>query len=363
MTSSTPAWLLYGANGYTGSLTARLAVARGMRPILAGRNAGAIRRLAQELGLEYRVFALTDTEPISRHLQGLAAVLHMAGPFSATSRLMHAACLQARVHYLDITGEIAAFEAVFACHAPAQHAGIVMLPGVGFDVVPSDCLAAMLKQRLPDATHLELAFSGTGRSSRGTIKTAIEALPGGGRVRRNGEITAVPFGWKTRMLPFPQGGKLGVSIPWGDVSTAFHTTGIPNICVYMAMPPALIGRMAWLNRIAPLTRPGLVQGLLKSIAAVRVTELTPAERRQCFSVIWGEVCNAAGRTVSGALTTPEGYTLTAEAALAALAAVLAGRVRAGAWTPAAALGADFVLTLPGVKLHDFTLGEPAGART
>ncbi|MDZ7265970.1 MAG: saccharopine dehydrogenase NADP-binding domain-containing protein [candidate division KSB1 bacterium] len=361
MTSATPAWLLYGANGYTGDLTARLAFARGLRPILAGRNAGAIRRLARELGLEYRIFTLNDSGMIHAHLQGLTAVLHMAGPFSATSQPMRAACLQARVHYLDITGEISVFEATFACHEQARQAGIVLLPGVGLDVVPSDCLAAMLKKRLPDATHLELAFGGTGRSSRGTIKTAIEALPGGSRVRHNGEIIAVPFGWQTRRLPFPQGSRMGISIPWGDVSTAFHTTGIPNICVYTAVPPALLGRLRWLNRIAPLTRPALVQWLLKAVAAAGTRELTPAERQQCFSVIWGEVRNAAGRTVSAALTTPEGYTFTAEAALAALAAVLAQRVRPGAWTPAAALGADFILTLPGVKLHDFTESGPAGA--
>ncbi|CAM4496393.1 MAG: hypothetical protein LEGION0403_FIIPPAGN_01689 [Legionella sp.] len=37
---------------------------------------------------------------------------------------------------------------------------------------------------------------------------------------------------KTRFIDFGKGEKLATTIPWGDVSTAFYTTGIPNIEVY-----------------------------------------------------------------------------------------------------------------------------------
>lgn len=351
-------WLLYGANGYTGKITARLAVERGFRPILAGRNAFAIPTLAHELGLEFRIFDLKDSAAIASHLHGVAAVLHMAGPFSATSQPMLAACLQAHVHYLDITGEIEVFEAAFECEAKAKQAGIVVMPGVGFDVVPTDCLAAMLKERLPDATHLELAFAGTGRSSKGTTRTAIEALPQGSRARIAGEITRVPFGWKTRTIAFQHAVRNCVTIPWGDVSTAYYTTGIPNICVYLAMPDTAIKRMRSLNRLAPLLGLKSVQKLLKSIAVRHVKELSTTERQQAFTDVWGEARNAAGKTVTGRLTTPEGYTLTAESALAAMQRILRGDILPGVWTPAKAFGASFVTTLPGVKLHSFgTTGD------
>lgn len=355
MTSS---WLLYGANGYTGKITARLAAARGFRPLLAGRNAAAISTLAHEFELEYRIFDLKDSAVLASHLHGVAAVLHMAGPFSATSKPMLEACLQAHVHYLDITGEIEVFEAAFGREAEAKQAGIVVMPGVGFDVVPTDCLAAMLKERLPDATHLELAFVGTGRSSKGTTKTAIEALPKGGRVRLSGKITHVPFGWKTREIRFPSANRTGVSIPWGDVSTAFHTTGIPNICVYTVLPMAVVNRIGLLNRFAPILGLKPAQSILKKVALSRVRELSETERQQAFTEVWGEVRNAQGKTVTGSLTTPEGYTLTAESSLAAMQRILRGDILPGVWTPAKAFGASFVTTLPGVKLHTFeTTGD------
>ena len=173
--------MIYGANGYTGRLLADLAVRRGFRPILAGRSVEKIRPLARERGMDHRAFSLDRPE-----LEGVAAVVHMAGPFSATSRPMVDACLAARVHYLDITGEIEVFEAVLSRDAEARAAGIVLLPGVGFDVVPTDCLAAMLHRRLPDATHLELAFDARGKASAGTAKTAVEGLANGGRARIDG---------------------------------------------------------------------------------------------------------------------------------------------------------------------------------
>src|SRR5580765_7458313 len=151
-------WMIYGANGYTGRLAARLAKDSKLSPVLAGRHAEHIRPLARELGLESRVFDLDDPAVATANLQGVAAVLHCAGPFSATSRPMLTACLRATTHYLDITGEIPVFEDIHSREREIIEAGIIAIPGVGFDVVPTDCLAAMLKRELPSATHLKLAF-------------------------------------------------------------------------------------------------------------------------------------------------------------------------------------------------------------
>src|SRR5437762_9987666 len=151
-----PAWLLYGANGYAGELAARRAVEGGERPVLAGRRAEEVGRLAGALGLEHRVFGLDDGAAVEKGLSGMAAVLHCAGPFSRTAMPMAEGCLRARAHYLDITGEIEVFEALAARGEEARQTGVSLLPGVGFDVVPSDCLAAHLHRRLPTATHLAL---------------------------------------------------------------------------------------------------------------------------------------------------------------------------------------------------------------
>ncbi|MES1210757.1 MAG: saccharopine dehydrogenase NADP-binding domain-containing protein, partial [Acidobacteriota bacterium] len=251
-------WMIYGATGYTGELAAREAVARGERPVLAGRNAEAVRILARELELDHRSFGLDDSAApgeLLRGIEGMTAVLHCAGPFVRTSRAMVLACLAARAHYLDITGEIAVFEKVLARGEEARQSGVALLPGVGFDVVPSDCLAARLAEALPDATELVLSFASDRASvSRGTMKTMIESLPHAGAIRRDGKIVPVPVAWDAREIDF--GGRLGkrwaMTIPWGDVSTAWHSTGIPNIRVYTGTPPKQIRRMRRLAPFLPL---------------------------------------------------------------------------------------------------------------
>ena len=199
-TGTNNAWLIYGANGYTGRIIAEEAVRRKMRPVLAGRDADAIRRMAADLDLPYLSFALENVQDISKALRGFNTVLHCAGPFVFTSRNMVDACLEMGVHFMDLSGEIKVMEAIYARHEEAKAHGIVLLPAAGFDVVPTDCLALMLKERLPTATHLQIAISGTIRQSPGTWKTTLETIPRGGKVRKNGEIVTVPHVWKKKKM-------------------------------------------------------------------------------------------------------------------------------------------------------------------
>jgi short subunit dehydrogenase-like uncharacterized protein len=135
-------WMIYGANGYTGHLVAVEARRRGLRPVLAGRRAGPIEMLAAELRMPARVFDLADARSAAAAVADMAVVAHCAGPFAATSAQMIDACLTSRTHYLDITGELEVFLAAQCRHADAQATGIVICPGVGFDVIPTDCVAA-----------------------------------------------------------------------------------------------------------------------------------------------------------------------------------------------------------------------------
>ncbi len=344
--------LIYGANGYTGALTARMAAARGQRPILAGRNAPEVERLARELGLPSRVFALDDPRKVDAGLEGVTVVLHCAGPFSRTAKPMAEACLRTQVHYLDITGEAEVFESLAARNAEARTAGVMLLPGSGFDVVPSDCLAAHLKRRLPTARRLTLGFQARGRLSRGTATTMAENFHRGGLMRRDGVLTRVPAAWKTRPIDFGRGPVTAMTIPWGDVSTAFHSTGIPDIEVYT--PASVSLRVAArLSRYArPLLASGPVQRFLKSRIRSGAPGPTDAERARGKCLLWGEVEDASGRRVVSRLRTPEGYTTTALAALAIVERVLAGGARPGFQTPSLAFGADFVLGLEGVTRTD-----------
>ena len=334
-------WLIYGANGYTGELIAREAVRRGQRPIVAGRNAEKIGALARELGCESRVFDLDRID-----LAGVDLVLHCAGPFVLTSAPMVDACLRAGAHYLDITGEIAVFEAIMERHAEAFARGVTLLPGVGFDVVPTDCLGAMLAGRLPGATELLLAFYSKGSAlSRGTTRTMIESIDEGGAIRRDGRIVRVPPAYDVRTIPFTCGARTAMTIPWGDVATAFYTTGIPNIRVYIAASPKAIARARRLRWLLPLLSPKPVRRLIQKFAAPRGG---PDEQKRAHGrvYLWGEVSNGTDSR-SMTMTTPEGYAFTVVSAVNAAERVLAG-TRPGAFTPAALLGPEFVSTVPGV---------------
>jgi short subunit dehydrogenase-like uncharacterized protein len=343
-------FLIYGANGYTGELITRFAVERGLRPILAGRNETAVSELAARHGLEYRVFSLEEREKIDAALKEVAMVLHCAGPFSITSGPMLEACLRNRRHYTDITGEIAVFEACAAGDARAQEAGIMIMPGVGFDVVPSDCLALHLKNRLPSATHLTLAWYGVGRISHGTQATMTMNIGRGGAVRRDGKITPVPAAWKTREIDFGETTKTAVTIPWGDVSTAYHSTGIPNIEVYSVVPPQAVKMMKLSRYIGWLLATGPFQKYLQG----KIPPGGPRdeERAKGKTLLWGEARDAAGNGVETRQQGPEGYTTTALAALNIAEKILGGNFKPGFQTPAKAYGAELILEIEGVERQD-----------
>jgi saccharopine dehydrogenase (NAD+, L-lysine-forming) len=343
-------WMIYGANGYTGRLVAARAVERGERPVLAGRNAAAVEALAAELGLPWRSFPLTDPGSARAHLVDLDAVLHCAGPFVHTSRPMVDACLAAGTHYLDVTGEIPVFESVLGRGEAARRARAALLPGVGFDVVPTDCLAARLAAALPGADRLELAFySARGGYSPGTLKTMIEALPHGAAERRDGRIVPLAPAEIVREIDFSCGRRTAMAIGWGDVSTAFYTTGIPNVRVYAAAPPAAIRRLRRLRPLMPLAGTAPVKRLLAAWVDRRVHGPDALDRERGRTYLWGRAATAEGDAVSATLDVPEGYTFTAASAVESVVRVLAGAVEPGAWTPAAAFGAGFVTELPGVE--------------
>jgi short subunit dehydrogenase-like uncharacterized protein len=339
--------LIYGATGYTGRIITRLAIEYGIRPVLAGRDREAVSQLAREYGFDHRVFSLDSPTAIDAALNGISVVLHCAGPFIHTSRPMVDACIRNHVHYADITGEIEVIEAVRSRDAEARAAGVMLLPGSGFDVVPSDCLAAHLKQQLPTATHLKLAIKGSGGLSRGTATTMVEHMERGGMIRRAGELTAVPAGWRTRDVDYGDGAERAISIPWGDIATAFYSTGIPNIVVYAAAPRMQRAAM----KLSRFARPLLSTQWAKNVLKRRIRSGRPgpseSQLTHGMSAVWGRVSDASGRIVEARVRGPNGYWLTAHAALLITKRMLSGQVSPGFNTPSLAYGPDLILEVPG----------------
>lgn len=345
-------WMLYGAYGYTGTLIAEEAVRRGHRPLLAGRRQSKLRPLAGRLGLDATAVGLDDAAALEAALSTVDLVLNAAGPFVFTAEPMMRACLASGTHYLDVTGEVDVFESAFSLDGAAREKGIALMPGVGFDVIASDCLAKHVADRVPNAVKLEIAIAALGQSSPGTSKTAVEHLAEDFRVRRDGAYVVIPPGEDVRQIRFPHRELTVVAAPWADLATAYRTTGIPNITVYLAMPP---GRVRQLRRSMPLTRALLritpLRRLAQWLVEKTVTGPDEAFRETDRSNIWARAADAAGNAAEAWLETVEGYKLTAIGGVNAVERVLAGSY-AGALTPAGAFGADFVMAIEGTRRFD-----------
>lgn len=349
----TNTFLLYGANGYTGRLIAGMAAGYGLQPILAGRNEEALRAMADSLHLPYKVIDLSDTESLQAALREVPVVLHAAGPFHHTAKKMIEACLATQTHYLDITGEITVFEQAKRYDAKAKEKGIMIMPGVGFDVVPTDCTALYLKEKLPDATHLKLAFAMLGgQLSHGTATTMAENLGEGGVVRENGQISKKPLGHKGFWVDFGVKKLFVMCIPWGDVSTAYTTTGIPNIETYTGTSPKTYKLLKWQWLYNWFLRTSLARNNAKKKIEHKPAGPSDEMRAKAMSLVWGEATNATGKKVSARLKCPEGYTLTAISSLLITQKVLNGNFKTGYQTPAGTYGANLVMEIPGVTRED-----------
>jgi short subunit dehydrogenase-like uncharacterized protein len=349
-------FLIYGSYGYTGQLIVDRALKERLRPVLAGRNEKKLRAQAgqaRKYNLEYRTFSLHETAKLDSALRDVDAVLHCAGPFVNTFRQMAEACLRTKRHYVDISGEIPGFEALAALDRQAKEADIMFLPGSGFDVVPSDCLAVHLKQRLPTATHLRLFIRGVGAGvSRGTAKSAIENMHRQGMIRRNGKLVQVPPAWNVREQDFGRGYTKVVSVGWGDVSTAYYSTGIPNIETYFAFPDIGISLMRSMRLIGPLMYNRVAKKILKLLTHLFPPGPKEEGRKKGRAILIGEVTSQNGGRASSKLITPEGYTCTALTTVEIMKRLLGGEYKTGFQTPSLVYGADFIMQFNGVERTD-----------
>jgi short subunit dehydrogenase-like uncharacterized protein len=344
--------MIYGATGFTGELLVAEALSRGHRPTLAGRSPDKLQKLAFPHSLPTAPVALEDGAALRAALRGHQVVLHAAGPFEKTAAPMREACLAEGVHYLDITGELQVFEETFAQDRQARERGILMVSGVGFDVVASDCLSKYVAARIQDPTELEIAIEAIGSPSGGTVRSGVGILAGGGQVRRGGVLVPGPLGRGGRLQRFSHRERFVAPFPWGDLVTAFHSTGIPNITTYLAMPPSQA-------RVLGLVGPALAVALRSKTVRVGLAELLGRRARgpgaqvlehgRCH--LWAAARNAQGELAQGWLSTPEAYRLTAATGVLAVEKVLLG-ARPGAHSPAAAFGADFILEVPGTRRQD-----------
>jgi len=345
--------ILYGSYGYTGKLIAKECKAKNLNVILAGRNKDSLETQSKETRYPYEVVDINNSPDLKNLLKKGAVVIHCGGPFQYTAKTMADACLETKTHYTDITGEHQVFELLAGYDKNGKEAGITIMPGTGFDVVPSDCLALHLKNRLPSATHLQLAFTmSKGGLSRGTSKTMTEGLGNGSLIRKDGKLTPINLGEKVLEVDFGSFKAPTLNIPWGDISTAWRSTGIPNIEVYTGATASMIRNAKMSKYFNWLLRQRWVKNYMLKKIDQKPAGPSEEKRNTGRSFLWGKVWAPSGKAVESRLETVSGYTLTAKTAVLIAEKILSGNFKAGYQTPAMAYGADLIMEIGQTKRSD-----------
>lgn len=345
--------LVYGATGFTGSLLVGALLEHGVRPLIAGRDERKLAAAAERLGVAYRVAELHDAKSLGTALGGVGVVVHVAGPFVRTARPMAEACLRAGAHYLDLGGEALGIESLARYDADARRRDVMILPAIGFDVVPSDCLVAHVARRLPGATELAIGIGATGFLSPGSAKSFIEYAGEPVRVRRGGALVCVPPGSLEHVFDFGARGRLAsCALSWGDTASAWYTTGIPNITTYFEATPRLRMGLAFCRWFGPVMGSPSVQAVMKAYADMASAGPNAEQRASRRMMISVEAWDAVGRHAAARIETPDSYAFTVVTACAITLRVLEGDFEPGFQTPARVYGPDFVLGFEDVTRED-----------
>jgi short subunit dehydrogenase-like uncharacterized protein len=314
-------WMLYGATGYTGQLIAQRAIEGGHRPVLAGRSAPTVTELAERLGLPQRVVTLDDPSAVQAALSEVELLLNAAGPFLHTASVLADACLNAGVHYLDISNELQVFRSLYDLDERALEAGVSIIPGVGFGVCATNCLASFVSETVGGAERLDVASRvASVQPGPGAAATMQENLPYGGWIRQGGHLTSQELFTGVTTIDFPDGPCQAMPVPTGDLEAAFRASGAPDIVAYAVSPPV---------------RDSADGG-----------DLAPPSSR---SFGWARATGHDGSTAEAWLQTGDAYAFTPAASIRAVEDTLKGAAR-GALCPAVAFGTDFAFRIEDTEL-------------
>lgn len=161
---SSPNIAIYGATGHTGRLVAAELRSRGLDVILAGRSAGALKALADEVGGAHVHQAELDDPTALRELAERADVLiHCAGPFTETGKPAALAAVEGGCHYVDHALEQHHTQWMFdTLQEPARRAGIAMITAMSFYGGLGDLLAGAVAAGMSGIERLTVAYAVTG---------------------------------------------------------------------------------------------------------------------------------------------------------------------------------------------------------
>ena len=345
--------LIYGAYGFTGAGISKLASEYGITPVLAGRNESKLKPLAESLGYDYVVLSLENNhDNLVKVLKHFEIVLHIAGPYTFTGEPMLDAVVEAGTHYVDLTGENHVIQQQLDRHEEFKAANIMVMPSVGYDVVPTDCLNVYVADQVDNPTNLTLVINGNytaaegASASRGTMKSGLEVMGRPLLMRQQGEMVEVSA---LKVIHRVEGGQEQtlVQIPWADMMTGYVSTGVPTIEVFQLRQGELPG---WLPRVAQSDFGRRILGWLIDKFAPEGPPPDAQETRQTRIV--STATNDAGESASAAMITPESYLFTFHSTLIVAKRVIDGHWESGFQTVGKVYGPDLALEVPGVSRMD-----------
>jgi len=216
---------VYGATGYTGRLVAAELADMGAEFVLSGRDGEKLDRLASSLPGEppTEVVSIDQSESLRELLDECSVVIDCAGPFLLYGEPVLKAAVDTGTHYLDTTGEQPYMKLALDDYSEAaEEAGVAVIPGMGFDYVPGDMLAALTAEGMGELDEVTLAYRASFQPTRGTMRSALEMMKGGDvewrklswqpasqKVSRGSFDFGEPIGRK-RMTRYPAGEQITV---------------------------------------------------------------------------------------------------------------------------------------------------------
>jgi short subunit dehydrogenase-like uncharacterized protein len=346
-----PRIVVFGATGYTGRLVAERLVARGARPVLAGRSEERLRELAERLGgLEWARADAVRANSVFALVEDGDVLVSTVGPFVKWGDAAVRAAIAAGCTYLDSTGEPAFIRRVFeGLGRSAARAGARLLPALGYDYVPGALAGGLALERAPGAVRVDVGYFALGGMASSLSAGTRQSLVGAGlepnHAFRDGAIRAVRPAERVRS--FAVAGRPRAAVSVGGAEHFSLPPGHPalrEVNVYL-------GWVGWMARpvqagalagAVALRLPG-ARGVLRA-AGERLAGLVPDPEPGTVpggtSWIVAEAFDAAGeRLARVTLTGSDGYDFTASfMAWAARHAAGEGIAGTGALGPLEAFG-------------------------
>ncbi|CAO3675248.1 unnamed protein product [Umbelopsis ramanniana] len=366
--------MIYGCTGYMGTMVSE-AIAQhpqlSQLCVLSGRSKAKVRNLATQLSLPWCSFKLSDSL-IDHYLKDINIVLNMAGPYVETTEPLIMSCIRTHTDYLDISKEQQSLQLLFqTLSTQIQSANIIAIPGLGFDSVATDCLAALLRHHLPTATHLNMSFAFSNIAdgipvSRGIWKSNVRNMFSAADMNlacAEGAIQEVPLFYKSRNVTFPNAGKTLVATAGGaNCYIASRSTHIENIDTFIPIDVNIMRLILFVWRVfAFLLRwIPLMHWFILHVMDYSLTKGPSEYQRKGKRIdVWGEVRDAQqGKVIRGSIQVMEAYGFAQQAAIEGLLRIISDRhISPGVWTPSQAFGPEFVLSIPGTVAYTFVKFE------